>query len=229
MNHKGGYMNHRELYPYMKSIIDQDTCAVVICNLHHEIIYMNPTAIKAYEKWGGKKLLGQSLLNCHNAQSKEAIYQVVAWFAADESHNIIHTFHNPKQNKDGYMVALRDNGKLIGYYEKHEFRNPETRKPYQALMEGHEEIVENLNTDVPANYKEPEHSATEKEEVEPQTRKSLFDKEERIENLKKEIAYKNDKLVKSGIFNFKKVQDLGKELEILQSELAELMSEENNE
>ena len=28
------------------------------------------------------------------------------------------------------MVALRDGKKLIGYYEKHEYRNPETRKLY---------------------------------------------------------------------------------------------------
>ena len=29
------------------------------------------------------------------------------------------------------MVALRDGeGKLIGYYEKHEMRNKETMKPY---------------------------------------------------------------------------------------------------
>jgi len=28
------------------------------------------------------------------------------------------------------MVALRDEGKLIGYYEKHEYRNLETMKPY---------------------------------------------------------------------------------------------------
>jgi hypothetical protein len=29
------------------------------------------------------------------------------------------------------MVALRnDAGKMIGYYEKHEFRNPETMKMY---------------------------------------------------------------------------------------------------
>ncbi len=218
-------MSYKELFPYLKSIIDQDTCSVVICNLHHEIIYMNPTAIQAYEKWGGKKLLGQSLLNCHNPQSKESIYQVVAWFAADESHNIIHTFHNPKQNKDGYMVALRDNGKLIGYYEKHEFRNPELRKPYQALMEGYVETVENLNTDLPAKGKTPETSAAEAGQAETKEARMPFDKEARIEYLKKEIAYKNDKLVKSGIFNFKKVQDIGKELEILQSELAELMKE----
>ena len=36
-----------------------------------------------------------------------------------------------KQKKDIYMVALRDeNGQLIGYYEKHEYRNPEMAKMY---------------------------------------------------------------------------------------------------
>ena len=47
---------------FYKSIIDQDRCAVVICNLKHEIIYMNPAAVLNYEKWGGDKLLGRSLL-----------------------------------------------------------------------------------------------------------------------------------------------------------------------
>ena len=28
------------------------------------------------------------------------------------------------------MVALRDNGELIGYYEKHEYRDKETMKMY---------------------------------------------------------------------------------------------------
>ena len=35
------------------------------------------------------------------------------------SDNIVYTFHNEKQDKDVQMVALRDDGKLIGYYEKH--------------------------------------------------------------------------------------------------------------
>ena len=115
---------------FFKSIIDQDRSAVVICNLEHEIIYMNPTAIEYYGKRGGDKLIGQSLLECHNPESREKIQQVVDWFAAEESHNIVYTFHNEKQNKDVYMVALRDGGKLIGYYEKHEYRNMETMKLY---------------------------------------------------------------------------------------------------
>ena len=35
---------------FYKSIIDQDANAVVICNFWHEIIYMNPAAVKRYEK-----------------------------------------------------------------------------------------------------------------------------------------------------------------------------------
>ena len=115
---------------FYKSIIDQDRCAVVICNLKHEIIYMNPAAVLNYEKWGGDKLLGRSLLGCHNPKSGEKIQQVLDWFAADGSHNIVYTSHNEKQNKDVYMVALRDEGELIGYYEKHEYRNVETMKQY---------------------------------------------------------------------------------------------------
>ena len=34
------------------------------------------------------------------------------------------------KNKDVYMVALREEGRLIGYYEKHEYRNAETMKQY---------------------------------------------------------------------------------------------------
>ncbi len=119
-----------EIIPFMKSIVDQDRSAIVICNLKHEIIYMNPAAVKNYEKWGGEKLLGQSLLKCHNEESREKIEQVLAWFAASTEHNIIYTFYNEKKNKDVYMVALRDEGELIGYYEKHEYRDSETMPLY---------------------------------------------------------------------------------------------------
>lgn len=111
------------LNPFFKSIIDQDDTAIVICNLDHEIVYMNPRACEAQAKRGGAALLGRNLLKCHSPESQEKIHQVVAWFQADKSHNWVHTFFNEKQNKDGYMIALRDEaGELIGYYEKHEFR-----------------------------------------------------------------------------------------------------------
>lgn len=93
---------------------------------------MNPAAVERYAKRGGAKLVGQSLLDCHNERSNEIIKKVVAWFAENTDHNRIYTFHNEKENKDVYMVALRDeDGTLIGYYEKHEYRNRETEEFYR--------------------------------------------------------------------------------------------------
>ena len=51
---------------FYKSIVDQDRASVVICNLKHEIIYMNPAAVTSCAKRGGDKLIGRSLLDCHN-------------------------------------------------------------------------------------------------------------------------------------------------------------------
>lgn len=120
-----------ELSKYFKSIIDQDQCAVVICNLEHEIIYMNPAAVQRYGKRGGQAIVGKSLLDCHNPLSCDMIRKVVSWFAQSTEHNKIYTSRNEKENKDVYMVALRDgDGSLIGYYEKHEYRDKETAELY---------------------------------------------------------------------------------------------------
>lgn len=120
-----------ELSVYMKSIIDMDRASVVICDLDHKIIYMNPAAVKRYAKRGGAALVGKSLLDCHNENSNGMIKKVVAWFLQSTDNNMIYAYHNEKENKDVYMVALRDDrGTVIGYYEKHEYRDRETAKLY---------------------------------------------------------------------------------------------------
>ena len=114
-----------------KAVLDADRAAVVLCDMNDIIVYMNPAACQRYSKWGGSQLLGRSLLDCHNDRSKKLIADVKAWFAKSKDNNIVYTFKNVKENKDVYMVALRDGeGSLIGYYEKHEYRNPETMKLY---------------------------------------------------------------------------------------------------
>ncbi len=120
-----------------KSVLEADRAAVVICDLEHVIIYMNPAAIQRYEKWGGEALLGRSLLDCHNEKSREMIHKVVDWFKASRENNLVYTSYNRKENKDIYMVALRDDaGELIAYYEKHEYRNRETMKMYSVFTNG---------------------------------------------------------------------------------------------
>ena len=116
---------------FYKSVLDMDKAPVVLCDLEHKVVYMNKTAIERYSKQGGAALLGKSLLNCHPPKAREIITEVLEWFAADPEHNVIYEFRNDEENKDVYMVALRDDeGKLIGYYEKHEYRNRETAKLY---------------------------------------------------------------------------------------------------
>lgn len=112
-----------DLNTFFKSVLEQDTAPIVICDLEHTIVYMNPASIARYRT----DLTGRNLKACHNADSNEKIDCVVAWFKESRDNNIIYISHNDKENKDVYMVALRDNiGTLIGYYEKHEYRNRET-------------------------------------------------------------------------------------------------------
>lgn len=112
----------------LKSVLDQDTAPVVVCNIEDIIVYMNPSAVAHYHK----DLTGKSIKDCHPPKANEMIDKVVVWFKENKDNNIIYTYRNDKENKDVYMVALRDDdGTLIGYYEKHEYRNRETVGLYQ--------------------------------------------------------------------------------------------------
>ncbi len=123
--------NEMELSAYFKSVLEQDRSPVVLCDLKHTIVYMNPAAAKRYAKQGGEALQGRSLLGCHTPKANELIERVVAWFGQSPDHNLMYTFRNDEENKDVYMLALRDeSGGLIGYYEKHEYRDRETMDLY---------------------------------------------------------------------------------------------------
>lgn len=110
-----------------KSILDQDKAPIVVCDMQSTVVYMNPSAIARYKR----DLTGRNLKSCHPASANEKIERVLEWFKNSRDNNIVYTFRNDEENKDVYMVALRDpEGKLIGYYEKHEYRNRETAKLY---------------------------------------------------------------------------------------------------
>ena len=117
---------------FFKSLIDQDTNPIVLCDTKHSIRYMNPAAIVAYASYGGEALLGKSVMDCHKPASRAAIEKVLAWFLEDKSHNRIHTMFLEKENLDVYMIALRDaSGELIGYYEQQILRTPDETPCYQ--------------------------------------------------------------------------------------------------
>ena len=80
--------------------MDQDRAAVVICDLEHTIIYMNPAAIASYAKHGGAALLGKSVLTCHNPQSRQTIQRVLDWFAAADNPHLFSPCHIVQLNTD---------------------------------------------------------------------------------------------------------------------------------
>ena len=117
---------------FFKSLIDQDTNPIVLCDTDHIIRYMNPAAIEHYAPYGGEALLGKSVMDCHKPASRNAIQRVMNWFGEDKSHNRIHTMYLAKENMDIYMIALRDEtGELIGYYEQQILRTPDETPLYQ--------------------------------------------------------------------------------------------------
>ena len=114
----------------LKSVLNQDRAPVVVCDIDDIIVYMNESAVKRYHN----DLTGKSIKDCHPQKANEMIDKVVSWFKKSGDNNIMYTYRNDEENKDVYMVALRDdNGMLIGYYEKHEYRNRETVGLYQPV------------------------------------------------------------------------------------------------
>ncbi len=116
---------------FFKALVDADDEPIVICDVKHIIIYMNPTAVKRYAKRGGANLIGKSIFDCHNAHSKEIILSVFEKFLNDPTLNKVYTYTKNWDNEDTdvYIVALRDpTGNLLGYYEKHESRIHESQK-----------------------------------------------------------------------------------------------------
>ncbi len=116
------------LSQFFKSLIDQDQAPVVICDLNSTVVYMNPASIARY----GVDLTGRSVKDCHPKAANEKIDLVLDWFRKDPSHHCVYTYRNDQENKDVYMIALRDEGgTLIGYYEKHAYRDRETGELYE--------------------------------------------------------------------------------------------------
>lgn len=99
----------------MAVLLDSLKDPLVFVDTDHIIRYMNKAAIADFEE--GAALIGRSVLDCHNKNSRRQIIEILALMRAGEEERLI--TDNEKQRI--FMRAVRDaDGRLLGYYERYE-------------------------------------------------------------------------------------------------------------
>lgn len=120
-----------EFFDYFKGVIDSSASPIVICNLDYRIIYANPTAVRTYACSKIDCLKGASLRLYFNEEDLSKLDMTIEWFKEAPCNNKVFAFHDDAENKDVYIRAIRDEqGGLIGFFNYHEFREPEKGKQF---------------------------------------------------------------------------------------------------
>lgn len=72
--------------------------AITVCDEHFIIVYMNVYSKQQFAKYGGGKLIGQNLLECHNDNSSKLIRKILR---EGKSHSYT------RQTKDGRTKVIQ--------------------------------------------------------------------------------------------------------------------------
>jgi PAS domain-containing protein len=107
-----------DLAPFFRALLDCVGTPVLFCDLDDRMVYMNLAAERHYARWGGRSILGRSVLDCHNNVSRDMIAEIKKRFAVEPDLEEVLITDSPKHRV--YMRAVRENGVLIGYFERYE-------------------------------------------------------------------------------------------------------------
>ncbi len=108
--------------PLMAAILGSLKAPLLFADTDHVTRYMNKAAIAYYDE--GEKLLGRSLLDCHNAESQRMMHDILAEMHAGLDERLI----TDNEKHRIYMRAVRaPDGQVLGYYERYE--PPRPREP----------------------------------------------------------------------------------------------------
>jgi len=98
----------------LKAILDALDMEIVFVDTTHTIRFMNKYAANNYKDRFGNDLIGKSIFNCHNDNSKRLILQ--GFLELSQGKDKVLVFENEKVKE--YMVGVRnENGTLLGYFE----------------------------------------------------------------------------------------------------------------
>ena len=116
---------------FFKSVIDADDAPVVICDLEHTIVYMNPTAVKRYEKRGGAALvliitaalsagITYSVMNKGNDLSLSGSYSMAGEGTGSKNVLALSVIDEKNESGGNYKIyrdnKLTQSGKLAVYF-----------------------------------------------------------------------------------------------------------------
>lgn len=96
-------------------LLDAYAYEIVFVDREHIVQYMNKTAIQRY---GERVKIGQSLFLCHNENSRFKIEEFLK--RADNGEDEMFELLNGKTGEREFFVPVRLDGKVIGYFERHE-------------------------------------------------------------------------------------------------------------
>ena len=85
---------------------------VSVCDPAGVILAMNDTAIRAFEKYGGAKLIGQNALDCHPGKSREQFADLLA-----QPRKNIYTTEKNSVHKLIYQCPWHRAGRYAGLLE----------------------------------------------------------------------------------------------------------------
>jgi len=98
----------------LKAILDALDIEIVFVDTTHTIRFMNKYAVSNYKDRFGNDLIGKSIFNCHNDNSKRLILQ--GFLELSKGKDKVLVFENEKVKE--YMVGVRNaSGNLLGYFE----------------------------------------------------------------------------------------------------------------
>ena len=108
----------------MAALLDSMKHPVVFVDTGHVIRYMNKAAIAHYDD--GSALVGRSVLDCHNSDSRRQIVEILAAMHQGEDERLI----TDNEKERIFMRCVRDaDGNVLGYYERYE---PPARSPQRV-------------------------------------------------------------------------------------------------
>jgi len=86
--------------------------AITVCDTHGTILEMNDTACATFEKDGGKRLIGNNLMDCHTGQARLKLETLLQ----SESANC-YTIEKGGMKKLIFQSPWYENGKYLGLVE----------------------------------------------------------------------------------------------------------------